>query len=422
MRRVLFVDDEPEVLNALQRSLHSQENQWEMAFANGGAMALTLLETGPCDVIVSDLRMPHMDGAELLERVRTLYPGVIRIALSGCLERESALRAAGVVHQYLSKPCDSGQLLASIERLCGSTAILSDETARRVVGAIGKLPSLSHTAAALVDAIEKVAVDLGEVAGIVNRDVGMAAKILQLVNSPLFGLSCRITSIPGALVLIGLDTLKALVFSAEVFRSFEPERPIAGFSLADFESHSVLSARIAVRLPLPKSILPATATSALLHDIGKLVLAKRIPGQFEQNLILSCEQRRPLHLVESDSLGANHAEIGAYLLSLWGLCPSIVEAVWRHHCPGQAEPREAGLPPAAIVHIADAFAHELGPMEDTGENQPGDFFDMEYLARQKLTDQLPLWRGLLQRWKWGVPAGLGCSGPSGLGSGHFRNK
>jgi HD-like signal output (HDOD) protein len=396
MKRVLFVDDESEVLDGLRRSTHHLRDQWEMAFAESGALALSLLETGPFDVIVSDLRMPQMDGAELLERVRTLYPGIIRIALSGCLEREAALRASGVVHQYLPKPWDLGQLIASIERFSHSTAILSDETARRIVGAIGRLPSLSQTAAALVTAIEKPETNFSEVAAIIGRDVSMAARVLQLVNSPLFALSCHVTSVPGALALIGLDTLKALVLSAEIFRSFEPARPIAGFSLAEFESHSALTAKIAARLPLPKSILPGTATAALLHDIGKLVLANRLPGQFERNLMSAHQQRLPLHMVEADSLGATHAEIGAYLLSLWGLSPLIVGAIWRHHCPGQAETIETGIQPAGILHIADGLAHDIAPVE-TEDGEVVDLLDMEYLARHGVAQQIPVWQSSLER-------------------------
>src|SRR5690348_15816723 len=123
MKRVLFVDDETAVLEALQRSLYKHCDQWDMSFVTSGSEALTVLEAGPCDVIVSDLRMPQMDGVKLLEMVRAKYPGVVRIALTGCVERETALRASGVVHQYLTKPCDQDELVESIDRFCASDAI-----------------------------------------------------------------------------------------------------------------------------------------------------------------------------------------------------------------------------------------------------------------------------------------------------------
>ncbi len=391
MKRVLFVDDEPEVLAGLQRSLRHRKD-WEMAFAGSGAEALELFQSAPFDVIVSDLRMPEMDGTELLERIRAQYPGTIRIALSGCLELEAALRAAGVVHQYLAKPCDSGQLADAIERFYASTAILTDETARRVVGAIGNLPCLSRTASAILAALQRPNVSLREVGDLIASDVAMAAKILQLVNSPLFGLYCEITSVQSALVLIGMDTLRRIAVLAEVFRAFEFQRPIAEFSLPDFEAHSGRVARIAAALPLPKSILPGCATAALLHDIGKLVLAVRLPDQFERNLQLSREQDRPLYLTEEESLGISHAEVGAYLLSLWGLSDSIVEAVCHHHRPARSRLTDPGLDITGIVHVADALAAEIPPCGCEPAGPGPDLLDMQYLAAHGAAGQLPAWR------------------------------
>jgi putative nucleotidyltransferase with HDIG domain len=404
MRRILFVDDEPAVLDGLRRVLYSRSADWHMAFATSGPEALGLLETGDFDVIVSDLRMPGMDGAELLRQVRTRYPGVIRIALSGCAERETAVRAAGLVHQYLAKPCDAAVLGDSIDRFCASTAMVADETVRRVVGAIGALPSLPQTVSALVEALRNPEATLAEIGAIIAKDVGMTARVLQLVNSPLFALLCEITSLQSAIALIGPDTLRQLLLSAEVLRSFDPERPIQGFSLAEFEAHSALTAKIAARLPVPKSIHPSALTAALLHDIGKLVLAVRLPEQFESCLRLSHEQQRPLFQVEAESIGATHAEIGAYLLSLWGLAPAIVDAVSRHHRPVPCE-FEPGLDIAGIVHVSDALACSLAGGTSGPERSVRDLLDWEYLTAQAVSDQVPAWRALAQKiWETDFPA------------------
>jgi YesN/AraC family two-component response regulator len=189
MKRILFVDDETNVLEGLQRMLHSQRNEWDMRFVPSGAQALALLETYPFDVVVSDVRMPEMDGPMLLQRVQQKFPSVIRVVLSGYFEREAALKAAGVAHQYLAKPCQPDKLRETIDRLFRSTAILTDEPARRVVGAIGSLPSLPGTCMALMEALQKPYTSLAEIGGIIEQDVSMSAKVLQLVNSPLFGLA-----------------------------------------------------------------------------------------------------------------------------------------------------------------------------------------------------------------------------------------
>jgi len=220
----------------------------------------------------------------------------------------------------------------------------------------------------------------------------MTAKVLHLVNSPIFGFLCEITSLQSALAVIGLDTLKELVLTAEAFRSFEPPRPIAGFVLADFEAHSVLTAKIAAHLPLAKSILPGSITSAFLHDIGKLVLAVRLPDEFERSLHLSQEQHRPLHRVEAELIGVSHAEIGAYLLNLWGLSRSIVDAVCHHHDPPKTRSKGEGLEMAGIVHIADALANEVGASDESKEEAARNLLDVQYLAGYGVIGDVSRWR------------------------------
>ncbi|SRR5258706_10631016 len=116
MKTVLFVDDEPHVLSALQRSLRTERHRWHVSFAEGGEAALAFLASETADVIVSDIRMPHMDGVDLLERVRDLYPTMVRLVLSGQAEAAIYDRAVAVAHQLLEKPCDGGTLRAAIER------------------------------------------------------------------------------------------------------------------------------------------------------------------------------------------------------------------------------------------------------------------------------------------------------------------
>ena len=147
MKSILFVDDEPMILAGLQRLLRSQRNVWDMSFAASGAEALAVLETKPFDAVVTDMRMPAMDGARLLELVKERYPGTIRIVLSGYFESEAALRAVPVAHQYLAKPCDPKKLHEAIERSCGFASLLPDAALRRVVGTIGELPTLPRTSA-----------------------------------------------------------------------------------------------------------------------------------------------------------------------------------------------------------------------------------------------------------------------------------
>ena len=115
MPRLLFVDDDPRLLRGIQRALSFKCDEWEMSFASGGAEALALLERTNIDVVISDLRMPGMDGVEFLTEVKLRYPQIARLVLSG--ESGESLTAASrrVAQLYLFKPCDPDLLVATVD-------------------------------------------------------------------------------------------------------------------------------------------------------------------------------------------------------------------------------------------------------------------------------------------------------------------
>ena len=394
MKRILFVDDDARILESLRRMLRHCRNEWEMVFVQSGPEALEELRSQNFDVIVSDVRMPGMDGIQLLEHVQKDFPGMIRIVLSGYFEREAALRAAGLAHQYLAKPCEAAKLYDTVNGLCRSNAILNNEAARGVVSAIGSLPSPPQTYASLQRALQRSEVSLSEVGSIVEQDVGMTAKVLQLANSPLFGITCRITSVQMALGCIGLAALRELALSVEIFQTFAPERRVEGFSLNEFQSHCRLAARIAARLPANEDVVHVATIAALLHDTGKLVLATRLPGPFQLALRRSQNEGRLLYVVEEEVIGTSHAELGAYLLSLWGLPKPIVDAVWSHHRPSAAREATNQLDVLAITHIADALASEFEPGLPPHAPLAG-LWDLEYLDRLGVIGQIPAWRRIV---------------------------
>ena len=391
MKRILFVDDEPHVLEGLKRMLHPYRKDWDMRFVPSAADALEALSAEGFDVIVSDVRMPVMDGIQLLDRVQRQFPRMIRVVLSGYFERDAALRAAGAAHQYLAKPCEPGKLYDTVNSLCRSTAILNSEAARGVVSAIGSLPSPPQTYAALKQALQRPEVSLSEVGRIIEQDVGMTAKVLQLVNSPLFGLECEIANIELALGYIGLSTLRELVLSIEVFQAFEPEQRVEGFSLDEFQSHCRLAARIAPHLPAEADVVPVAVIASLLHDVGKLVLAARLPGPFRLVLRKALEEGRPMYAVEEEVIGSSHADVGAYLMSLWGLPKVIVDAIWNHHRPSAAPPPARQLDVLAVTHIANALAADIETRVAPDE-PPAGLWDLEYLERWGMKAQVPAWR------------------------------
>ena len=318
--------------------LRPQRHEWEVAFAPSGEAALALMEAAPFDVIVSDMRMPGMDGAALLDRVRKEHPQVVRIILSGNTELSTALRVVPVAHQFLAKPCDIKMLRVAVERACHLKALLHDHSIRRTVGGLEGLPSVPRTYHALTLALADPDTSIEKIARIVELDVGISAKILQLVNSAFFGAARSITNIHSAVGYLGVSTLKSLVLSVEVFRVFAPKVPVEGFSLEDLQRHARLTSYIAAHLPVPNHLADIAMVAGMLHDVGKLIMAWKLPERFKKLMAEGRQEQCPLYIVEERENGFSHAEIGAYLLGLWGLPYAVAEAVALHHAPTRVAP------------------------------------------------------------------------------------
>ncbi|MGA9884830.1 MAG: response regulator [Candidatus Acidiferrales bacterium] len=392
MNRILFVDDEPKILEGLQRTLRSQRHEWEVAFASGGEAALTMLSAAPFDVVVSDMRMPGMDGNALLEIVRQQYPSILRIILSGYTEMESSLRAVPVAHQFLLKPCEPETLRAAIDRATSLVAVLNSKMMASLIGSMQELPSLPRTYMELRKALADPETSIDCVVKIVEKDVGISAKILQLVNSAFFGLTRDISDIKMAVSYLGINILQNLVVSVEAFRMFKPKRPIPGFSLEELHAHSQLTARIAAHFPSEKRLPGAVVVAALLHDVGKLVIAERAPDHFARAVSGAREEGIPLYKVEEDLIGISHAEVGAYLLSLWGLPYPVVEAVAHHHHPERVPQHKLDM--ITVVYLTNLLAHE-----NSGDPGPGSAYqpiDQNIIEAIGMAGQLPEWRQLAE--------------------------
>jgi len=390
MKRILFVDDEPQILTGLRDRLRRQRSKWEMSFVESGQEALDLLATERFDVIVSDMRMPKMDGATLLKRVKDEHPEVVRFVLSGHAELELVLRAVPVAHQFLTKPCEAGLLENVVERACSLQALINDEIVRRTVGRIEKLPSMPRVYSQLMSTLSNEQVTTSDVANILKQDMAMCAKMLQLVNSAFFRLSRSIGKIEEAVAYLGLNTVKQIALAVEVFAKGSAHENLAGLSMEAIQNHSLLAAGIASDMFAHKQEKENAFIAAMLHDIGKLILVRELPDHVQRVVATMRREGGAMHEVEERLLGVTHAEVGAYLLGIWGLPYPIVEAVANHHAPGRVEQPAFDL--LAAVHVADALACEQVNPVISGVEQQSIDMDPAYLDKLGIGGKIAAWR------------------------------
>jgi len=357
--RILFVDDDVNVLSGLRRMLDVMRQQWEMEFVTSGAEALNVLKETSYDVVVSDLRMPDMNGAELLEKVRQRHTNTIRFMLSGCSDQPLKGQAARCVHQFISKPCDAELLQTLIHRALQLNDRLRSKEAAKALSNISSLPVMSDTYKEVIDALGSPDCSPRKIGKTIARDIGMSAKILQLVNSASYGSGGKIADPVHAVVYLGLRTVEALVLTSGIFSKLS-ERRIKDFTVDALQEHCVrvgaLAKAICKSLQMSQDEVDMASMAGILHDTGKIVLVSRFPNELMEAVKLSRRQQAPLYAMERQVLGVTHAEIGGGLLDLWGLPNTIIEAATYHHEYPDALEEKFGV--ISAVRIANMIDHE----------------------------------------------------------------
>ena len=253
MKHILLVDDERAVLDGLRLRLHGMQRQWRIDFAASGHEAIDRMGQQVYDVIVTDMRMPQMSGAQLLEVVRARWPQTVRIVLSGYSDPGDTSLILSLAHQFLSKPCEPKLLESVINRCLLLHELLHGSQVPALVGRIRNLPAVPRIYARLQQMVRDDAVTVSEVARLIATDSAISARILQVVNSAFFRLARRVTNIEQAVSYLGFTAIRNIALSVEIFSHWSATA-IGRVDPEKLQSHARLVAAAAGSLTAPKSL------------------------------------------------------------------------------------------------------------------------------------------------------------------------
>jgi HD-like signal output (HDOD) protein/ActR/RegA family two-component response regulator len=383
MKRILFVEDNPMLLELYSILLDAKTDQWETTVAPDGQAAMAILRRSAFDVVVSDMQMPGMSGIELLTKVRELHPQTSRIIVSGYTDQAEAADSLNCTHLFIPKPFDVATLKATLARIGSLDAYLKDDKLRGLAGKMRTLPSFPTLYLEIIREIESPNSSMQGIAKIVAQDPGITAKILQVANSAAFGLPEKVNDPVEAVQQLGMVTVRSLVLSAQVFSTFHSTR-LKKFSAEALWAHLMKCGDLARTIMRREHASFAESedafTAGMLHDMGQLMLADSLPGEFEKALVLADENKIPLPVAELEVFGATHAGLAAYLFGLWGLPAAIVEAVAFHHTPEKSDLKKFSA--LTAVHVANALCDK----SDAGN------LNLNYLVQIGVADRLEDWR------------------------------
>jgi putative nucleotidyltransferase with HDIG domain len=353
MKKLLFALADPQICDGLRVALLERQAEWQGEVILLAEISRDTLAKNTWDALVADLEVDG--GRALLVQSRREFPEIARIGVVRHARRDVTQLA--LAQQIIRSFVDLSELDIAVQRCCALRDLLRGERICRTIGELGELPSAPGVYLELMTRLDGPDASVAEVAAVIEKDAGISAKVLQIVNSPVFRTSRDVVTVKMAAGLLGLNVVKNVLLSVEAFQSFEHLQRVPDFSFSALQSHCCLTAAIAGRMGLSNEVRDTAVVAALLHDVGKLVLASKAQDRFGRILARAKAEGRPLYRVEEELWGITHAEVGAYLMGLWGLPTQVTEAIAYHHSPSTVPPRP--LDALGCVYVANGLAHEV---------------------------------------------------------------
>jgi HD-like signal output (HDOD) protein/ActR/RegA family two-component response regulator len=368
--KVLFVDDEIMILNGLKRAFF--RSKWQLLFADSADKALQILKQESVDFIISDMRMPGMNGADLLEIVSVLYPQIVRIILSGHSNEETAKKASFVAHQWFNKPCQSKALENVLNHIYLVRNSLPNPAVREAVGKIKTLPSPPKVYMRLSASLNDKSIDMQKISEIIANDPALVAKILQLTNTSFFSNGKQVESLAEAITRLGVDLVFSIVIAAE---TYDKIHEILGYSITDEQKHCLSTARLAASMVEP-SFRQETILVGLLHNIGKFILCQLSPdimASYIKQRVIGADNIE----LEQRLFNTDHTQLAGYLLHLWNFSYNLIENIVLHHQPLKLMKGNFGS--GAAVYVASRLLRQQD-------------IDEDFIEHFNIADKIIVWR------------------------------
>ncbi|MEK6642282.1 MAG: HDOD domain-containing protein [Planctomycetota bacterium] len=351
---VVFVDDEPLILDGLRRQLRGRRDRWDMRFVDSGEAALRELEARPAALVVSDMRMPGMTGADLLLEVQKRWPATARIILSGQTNQAEVEKGLGAIHQFLQKPCEENVLCRAMEAAFTMVASCANAHTQAMVAGLRSLPVLSDTLVELTRVLKDANSGLNDISAAIEKDMALAVKVVQLVNSSFFGIARHVSSVHQAVILLGAGTIQSLAMSSGLFEMIGKGAPGAD-EINDLWSKSIEigneAGRLAKLAGQPVTVSDKATMAGGLSLIGRSILIRSEPERFMKTVEIAKAESIPLYQAEAAEFGVTQQMIGGFALGLWGFDPTTVNTVVQQVDP-QTSTADQSNHPLSYVHLA----------------------------------------------------------------------
>jgi len=385
-KHILLADSDAFAAEELRSALGAG---WVVKSLDTGAAVLSELKANAYQALMVSLRVSDMTPAHLLNRVRSKYPQVVRFVIATERDRQRVIKEALGAHQFLVRPFEPENLRATIEGALASDHWMHNETLRKLVTRMRMLPSIPAMYFEIVSALRSATTTTEDVGALISQDMEITTKLLQMINSAYFGLPRTVTSPAEAVGLLGFETAKSMVMAVKLLTQYDRIKT-GDFSIDALWLHSTAVAHGARKLVMAhtgdRGLADEAFAAGLLHDVGKAVLAGNFGEQYAGAESLARKQHLELFQVEREIFGANHGEVGAYLLSLWGLPRNTLEAAALHHEPARSTSQTFTV--LTAVHVADALYHfqQAEPAEGHARG-----LDKSYLEQIGVLKYLPAW-------------------------------